>query len=452
MENTNILPTLPLEKNAHTLRMYLIFWIGQLVSLFGSSVVQFAFAWYLTSQSDNPIYMSIFMFISFLPHIFLGPLAGVVADRYDRKKVILIADSFQAIITLALILITNWVPLSLTLLIGAIAIRYLGQCFHFPAVSAVAATMVPDDKLGQINGIKGFAGALVQMGAPFVRALLINRFSLIQIFWIDVITFGLATIPLLFIKIPKVHPTEKAQDQASESKPKTSYYRDFIEGMKTVKETPGLSVLIATAIFNNLLITPLNVLNSYLILYEHNGTAQQFAIVGIFIQAGIMLGSILMSVKKNWKNRRIHFTLWHYIAFTGYAIIGLAPFGALWLVSLGGFIFLFSIPVINTFYITYMQLSVPKEKQGRIFAIDQALSSIASPIGMLLAAPLANLMGIGNLFTTCAFIAMGIITLFVMTGKMKKIDFDKFDTSVNAENSAIVTESTEDIAIPVEVH
>ncbi|MHA1610928.1 MAG: hypothetical protein ACTSYU_02655, partial [Promethearchaeota archaeon] len=227
---------------------------------------------------------------------------------------------------------------------------------------------------------------------------------------------------------------------------------DFIEGMKTVKETPGLGVLIATAIFNNLLITPFNVLNSYLILYEHNGTAQQFAAVGIFVQAGILLGSILMAVKKDWKNRRIHFTLWHYIAFTGYVIIGLAPFGALWLVSLGGFIFLFSIPIINTFYNTYIQLSVPKEKQGRIFAIDRALSSIASPIGMLLAAPLANLMGIGNLFTMCAIVAMGIISLFVMTGKMKKIDFDKFDSSVNTEAPITNIESQDEIALPLEVH
>jgi MFS transporter, DHA3 family, macrolide efflux protein len=425
-------PPLPtIEKNAHTFRLYLIFWLGQLISLFGSTIVQFAFGWYLTTYSSNPAYMAVFMLVTFAPNIILSPIAGVVADKYSRKAIIIMADSFQAFITLVLIIMANWVPLSIVLLIGAMGIRYLGQAFHYPATNAVTATLVPDEKLSQMNGLGSMVSALIQIVAPLLGAVLITQFTLVQIFWVDVITFFIALLPLLFIKIPKVAAPDPALADSlvktSRQKRKQHHYaRDFAEGMRAVRETPGLGILILTAVFNNLFITPINVLSSYYILYDHGGNANTYAIVGIFIQAGIVVGSLYMSIKKKWKNRRFHFIIWHFIAFTGYLLVGIAPRGAFWMISLGGFIFLLGIPVINTLYVTYMQTAVPKEQQGRIFALDRALSSIASPIGMILAAPLGAWLGIGNLFSLCALISMAIITTFTLTGQMKKIKFDEY--------------------------
>ena len=135
-----------------------------------------------------------------------------------------------------------------------------------------------------------------------------------------------------------------------------------------------------------------------------------------------VLANVLMSAKKNWKNKRFQFVLWHYIAFIGYAIAGLTPKGQFWLMSAGGFILLFAIPIINTFYLTYIQVAVPKEKQARVFSLDSFFSSAATPIGMIICVPLAAIIGIGNLFTACAIIAMVIITIFVVTKQL--INFD----------------------------
>ena len=104
--------------------------------------------------------------------------------------------------------------------------------------------------------------------------------------------------------------------------------------------------------------------------------------------------------------------------------MGLAPFRAFWMISLGGFIFLFSIPVINTFYLTYIQISVPKDKLGRVFSLDSTFSSIATPIGVILCGPMANIFGIGNVFVICGILAITIISVFVLTGQIRKIDFD----------------------------
>jgi len=414
---------LQIIKNSKTLRHYIIFLVGQLFSLFGSSVVQFAGTWWITLQTDDPFYMSISLLLMFAPQLLFGVVAGVIADKYSRKVVILITDAYQAIITLLLIIFSSFVLESLWVFIIFISIRHIGQAFQKPAVQTVAPMFVPDEKLSQINGINSLLQALIQIVSPIIGALLIGRFTIIQIMWLDIISFGLASIPLLFIKFPKIH-TISEEGTVQDVKKKSSYITNFKEGLNAIKETPGLWVLILTSVFNNLLITPINVLMTYYIYYDHEGNAETFAMVSIIVNLGVIGGSILMSVKKNWKNKRFQFVLWHYIAFIGYAIAGLTPKGQFWLMSAGGFILLFAIPIINTFYLTYIQVAVPKEKQGRVFSLDSLFSSAATPIGMIICVPLAEIIGIGNLFTACAFIAMIIITIFTVTKQIAKVDFD----------------------------
>jgi len=412
-----------ITKNSKTFRSYIIFLIGQLFSLFGSSVVQFAGTWWITLQTDDPFYMSITLLLMFAPQLLFGALAGVIADKFNRKVVIIITDAYQAIVTLLLIIFSSFVLESLWVFIIFLSVRHIGQAFQKPAVLTVAPMLVPDEKLSQINGLNSLLQALIQIVSPIVGALLIGRFTIIQIMWLDIISFGIASLSLLFIKFPKIQ-LKPEEGKVIENEEDQSFFENFKEGLDAIKETPGLWVLILTSVFNNLLITPLNVLLTYYIYYDHQGSATTFATVSIIVNLGIIGGSILVSVKKNWKNKRFQFILWHYIAFIGYAIAGLTPTGQFWLLSAGGFILLFAIPIINTFYLTYIQIAVPKEKQGRVFSLDSLFSSAATPIGMIICVPLAAIIGIGNLFTTCAIIATAIITIFVLTKQIAKVDFD----------------------------
>ncbi len=414
---------LQITKNSKTLRHYYIFLMGQLFSLMGSSVVQFAGTWWITLQTEDPLYMSITLLLMFAPQLLFGALAGVIADKYNRKVVIIITDAYQAIITLLLIIFSSFVLESLWVFIIFLSIRHIGQAFQMPAVKTVASMLVPDDKLSQINGMNSLFQSLIQIVSPIIGALLIGKFSIVQIMWIDIISFGLASLPLLFIKFPKIHQVSKERN-TDEKKKKSSYFVNFKEGLDAIKETPGLWVLILSSVFMNLLVTPINVLMTYFIYYDHEGNAEIFAIISIIVNLGLIGGSILMSIKKNWKNIRFHFVLWHYLAFSGYAIIGLSPKGSFWLMSAGGFLLLFGMPIVNTFYYTYIQKAVPKEKQGRVFSLDSLFSSAATPIGMIICIPLARIMGIGNLFTASAIIAMIIITIFTVTKQIAKVEFD----------------------------
>ena len=415
---------LQIIKNSKTFRSYIIFLIGQLFSIFGSSVVQFAGTWWITLQTDNPLYMSISLLLMFAPQLLFGALAGVIADKYNRKLVIIITDAYQAIITLLLIIFSSFVLESLWVFIIFISIRHIGQAFQRPAVQTVAPMLVPDEKLSQINGMYSLLQALIQLASPFVGALLISRFSIIQIMWLDVISFVLAAIPLFLIKFPKIHlKPEEGTIEGTEKK--SSFFVNFKEGLYAINETPGLWTLIIASVFTNLFITPLNVLMSLYIYYDHEGTAEIYAIISIIMNIGIIGSSILMSVKKKWKNKRFQMILWCILAFLGYGIIGIAPTGLFWLITGGGFLLLFVQPIINTIYLTYMQTAVPKDKQGRVFSLDSLFSSIATPIGMILCVPLAEIIGIGNLFTICSVLGIVLITILTITKQFAKVEFDK---------------------------
>ncbi|UYP43854.1 hypothetical protein NEF87_000139 [Candidatus Lokiarchaeum ossiferum] len=427
---------LTIEKNNKTFKMYIIFFIGQSISLFGSSIVQFAGTWWITEQSQDPLYMSILMLLMFVPQLIIGPIAGVLADKFSRKKIIILSDAFQALVTLAIIIFAATITNDLWLFIVFLSIRYVGQAFQQPAVKTVIPMLVPDDKIGQINGISSLLQALLTMGSPFVGAILLNYYTISQIMIIDIISFGIAMLPLIFISFPNIHQmaTSSAKNEEKKTKIKSSFFTDFKIGLKGISETPGLWILIISVLFTNLAATPVNVLASYFVLYDHGGSALIYSIIGACITIGVIGGSIFMSIKKKWKNRRRSYILFHFLTYGGLIIIGLAPRGAFWMIALGGFLMMASIPMINNFYITYMQVIVPKEKQGRVFSMDTFFSTVATPIGMVGAAPLANLIGNSMVFTLCGIIAFGILALFSLTKQYSKVQFDAIDAQDHIEN------------------
>ena len=139
--------------NKKTFKNYIFLYSGQLFSLLGSSITQFVIIWWITIETESTIILSIASFVYILPMTLAMPIAGVIVDRYNRKKIIVIVDSLQAFTTLFIIMLFNLEitePLLIIILNGLLG---LFQGFHMPTVSAIVPTMVPKDKLSRINGV-----------------------------------------------------------------------------------------------------------------------------------------------------------------------------------------------------------------------------------------------------------------------------------------------------------
>ena len=408
-----------------TLRSYLFFWSGQLVSLMGSLIVQFAITWWITVITGSVFFLAIGTFFYFLPMIFIAPIAGVLTDRWNRKALIAVVDSFQSLVTVWIIVLFYLGIADPLVVILINSLRGVCQAFHMPAVSAIVPTMVPKNKLSRINGVGYLFTSLIQVVGPVMGALLMAFFSnqLQSILWVDVITFGIAMIPLLLIKIPRVR-----NNSEMDKKPKTkSFRRDFKEGILTIKLIPGMIILLVLDIFISFVISPIQVLLPFYISEIHLGNAFDLAFVWASFNGGMILGGIITTLKKNWKHKIPIYFIFMMVVMGLISFLGFAPTGVFLILWVGMAIVGLILPIINTIYMTIVQTTVPPDKMGRVSSVLQSISVVAFPIGTLIAGPLAEVIGIRSVFLYGGILGLVIVFLFWRSTKIRHINYDNFE-------------------------
>jgi len=419
--------------NQKTFRNYLMLWSGQLFSLLGSMVVHFIITWWIQEKTNNPIFLAIASLMYFLPMLIATPIAGVLSDRINRKKIILVVDSLQTVATFILIMLFLMNFTEIWIIFIFLAIRSIFQGFHYPTVSSVIPLMVPKDKLSRINGVNFLFSGLVQLIGPALAAALSLFLTFHQILWLDIITFFIALIPLLLIQIPSVERKE-----SSKSADKPSFFTDFKEGFVLLRSVPVLFTIIILAMFLNFLIQPLGVLLPYYVNTLHGGTLNEYAFVSISMNAGMILGAIVTTKKNKWSHKILTTFIGIIVLFLGYAYLALIPTGFFIMMVIGLLIMGITLPIINTIFQTIEQTIVPPDKIGRVMSIDSTLSLIISPLGIILTGILSVPLGVTTLFLFCGIIGVSIsIATYLITNirhfeKEKKTDSDTL--SVSDEN------------------
>ena len=407
------------QANQKTFRSYLMFWSGQLISLFGSMVVYFVIIWWITEETQSPMYLAIASFLFIICQVIVLPIAGVLADRLNRKVIILVADSLQAVATLILLVLFQLNLANIWIVFIFISIRSVFQAFHLPTVNSIIPIMVPKESLSRINGINFLFTGVVQIIAPLIGATLMIFLPINTILWVDLITFCIAVIPLILIKIPSVkNPKEMVE--------KNSFLKEFKLGIKTIKVIPGLITLIFYSMLLNFLLMPFNVLLPYIIEapHIHAGSASDFAFVMVFFQVGMVLGALLTSVKKEWKHK-IFTYFGSLVVCTGIlSVLALAPNGFFLMMGIATFVLGFLLPIGNTIYMTIIQTVVPHDKMGRVISMDHSISALISPIGALIAGPLAEVIGVRIVFLLSSIIGVVATSYTWSRMKAKKVNYD----------------------------
>ena len=161
---------------------------------------------------------------------------------------------------------------------------------------------------------------------------------------------------------------------------------------------PGLVALLLWSMVLNFLLMPANILLPYYIAFEHGGSEFDLALISVFFSVGMIGGSLLTSIKKNWNHKLFSYFGSLFILMGFVSVYAFVPIGWYPLMWIANMIVGFMLPIGNTIYMTVVQLTVPQDKMGRVTSIDQSLSSIMSPIGAISAGPLAELIGIRPLF------------------------------------------------------
>nr|AIA14570.1 Major Facilitator Superfamily [uncultured bacterium] len=392
----------------------ILFLSGQTISLFGTALVQYAIMWHITLTTQSGVMMTISIVCGFLPTFFLSPFAGVWADRYNRKKLIILSDSFIALSTLilAILFMNGYNALWLLFLISAI--RALGTAVQTPAVGAILPLLVPEDKLTKVNGVNGSIQALVMLTAPMLSAALLTMASIDVIFLIDVVTAAIAVaVLLLFVRV-KTHA--KAAEQQT-----TSYFADMRKGFDYVKEHSYVKKFFVFMTFFMLLVAPAAFLTPLQVTRTFGEDVWRLTAIEIAFSIGMMLGGALIASWGGFSNKIHTMTLSCLIFGLCTVALGVVPNFWIYIAFMG--LAGVSMPLFNTPATVLLQEKVEVDYMGRVFGVMGMISSVTMPMGMLVFGPLADVVDIEWLLIVSG--ALLFIQAFFLLGNKSLVEAGK---------------------------
>lgn len=387
-------------------------WTGQALSLFGSALVQFALVWWLTQKTGSATTLTTAFLIAMLPQIVLGPFAGALVDRWNRRIIMISADATIAMFSLLLAWLFATGRVEVWHIYAIMAIRSLGGAFHFPAMSASTPLMVPGEQLTRVNGLNQTLQGINGLIAPPVGALLLGFFQTQVVLLVDVGTAAMAILPLLFIPIPQ---PERGEESTQTVKP--TLFNDIGVALRYIRSWPGLVAILAMALFLNFLLVPSGALLPLLVTEHFRKGAIELGFLESAQGFGLIAGGVILSIWGGFK-RKIATSITGIIGLgLGIMLVGLAPANLFYLAIAGTVILGFMIPITNGPIGAILQSVIRPDMQGRIMSLVNSAATAISPLGLLLAGPLSDWLGIRVWFWAGGLICLsiGIAAFFVPT-------------------------------------
>jgi DHA3 family macrolide efflux protein-like MFS transporter len=363
-------------------------WTGQAISLLGSMLVQFALVWWLTASTGSARVLASATLVAMLPGIFVGPFAGALVDRWNRRGLMIVADGIIALATVGLAYLFAVGAVRVWHIYALLFIRATAGGFHWPAMRASTSLMVPERHLARVEGLNQALHGLMNIVAPPLGALLLSLLPLQAVLAIDVGTAALAIAPLFFIAIPQ------PQRRSSQAQSKTSLWQDVGEGLRYVWSWPGLLGVGVMATLINFLFNPAFALLPLLVTQHFGGQALELGWLESALGIGVVVGGLLLSAWGGFR-RRILTSLMGLIGMgVGIMFIGLAPASAFWLALGAMFLAGFMNPIVNGPLFAVLQARVAPEMQGRVFTVIQSAATAMSPLSLAVAGPVADTLGV----------------------------------------------------------
>lgn len=384
-------------------------WIGQAFSLFGSSLVDFALIWWLTEVTGSETILSLSTLTALIPTMLLGPFAGSLIDKFSRRKVMILADSSIAVVTLCLLTAFLTGTEQVWMFFVVLFLRSLGNAFHQPAMLASTTLMVPEDQLTRIGGMNRILQGAMKIVAPALGAMLISLFEVQSVLIIDVVTASIAVGTLLFVSIP--NPEAGAG--------KAHVWQDTLDGIRYLKSARNVLFVVLTCTLANVFCGPTNAFRPLLIKEVFGGGAAEIGYVGSVSGIGLLVGGFIMSTWKGFKRKLITSGLgWGGVGLF-FMLVALCPgdqfYLALFFFFAAGLSGAVGGAPLDAFYQTY----VPDELQGRVFSLLTTLDNLTVPIGLIISAVAGSRVPVPVWFFLVGISHFGLFVAWAFSKKLK---------------------------------
>lgn len=364
------------------MRSFLIIWIGQVISILGSGLTGFALAVWIYEKTGQATPFAMTVLFGSLPSILLMPLAGSLADRWNRRWLMILSDTGNALVTLAAFLLLTFGSLEVWHIYIISLVGSVVSAFQEPAYMASITMLVPKKDFGRASGMMQMGGALGSIVTPILAGVLFISIGFQGIILIDFVTFFFAIGALFIVRIPQ--PKVEARSDGK----KSNAFSDFGMGWNFLRARSGLLGLLFYYAMVNFLLNFSGVLTGPLVLSRH--PASTLGLVQTVMGIGMLAGGLVMSTWGGPRKRRIPAV----IGFISLAMIGLILAGlrvSPVFPAAGLALMLFFIPLASGTSQAVWQTKVSPELQGRVFSVRAMLSRSMMPVAYLVAGPLADL-------------------------------------------------------------
>jgi MFS family permease len=406
------------------IRDFAFLWTGMTVSLLGDGIYFVTIAWQVYELSNAPTALSIVGLAWTLPLVLFVLLGGVISDRFDRRRVMIIADILRGLAIAAIGVLAVAGEVELWHLVVLVAFYGAGEALFMPSFTAIVPDIVPRDLLVEANALDIFVRTMTaRMAGPAIGGVAIGAFGTGGAFLLDAASFGVSALALLAMSSRPLAAREPS-----------SVLSDVAEGLRFVRSQTWLwGTLVAASITLLCFYGPWEVLVPYVVKNELGGSARDLGFVFGAGGLGAVLSSLVMS-QRSLPRKHITFM---YGAWTvsGFAIIGYGVATEIWQAMLAA---LFAGGLGNAgmiVWMTLMQTRVPSTLLGRVSSLDWFVSIGLIPVSFALTGPIAGAVGARETLIGAGVLAGSITFAFLFLPGMRDIERDEGALSIRDANA-----------------
>jgi MFS family permease len=461
------------ENDKSWIKTFAFIWSGQLFSTLSSQVVTFSVIFWLSIKTGSAGVLALGTLSSMLPNLILGFFTGVLVDRWDRKRTMIVADLYVAAVTLVIIVLIWAGDVHIGYLYAMLALRSVGSAFHVPAMEASVPLLAPKDKLMRVAGVDNMIFSVSTIASPALAALFISLFDISRVLWFDIIGALIACTSLLFVHIPnpwdapgeadasgelapdrtgvlapdrtgvlapdridklapdlgaaqnlsaqpaeKFAQTDKKSAQTDKKSARLSYreelqlfFKQLKEGVHEVVIRPGLLWMFIFTIFASIAMVPISTLFPLMTLNHFAGNTYMMSVVEISWGVGMLVGGGLMSLSWfKFNNIKLINLMYIIIGFT-YAASGFLPAP-----RFDMFVVLTALggiagAIFFGAFTVLLQTTLHSAVLGRVFSIHNSFIMIPAMISLMATGFIADAVGLENTFRISGLILILIGTL-----------------------------------------
>lgn len=396
-----------MEKNKKWKSQFIVVALGQAISMLGSQGVQFALIWWLAEKTSSPLMLGISGIVAYLPMSLFSPIAGIAADRYNRKFISIFSDMTMGMIALIYAVLLFFLDLPVWTVFVMLCVRGIGSTFQQPAIQSIIPQLVPKDQLVKTNGWMQLLNSGSFLLGPVIGASLYAIFPMSVVLMSDVVGAILASVALAVVKIPKLEKTENEKQR---------FVTEIKEGLQVFREDKKLFYIVIAEALCMFFYAPLSSFYPLMTSDYFDLSAMYGSAVELSFAIGMIVSSLLFSsvLKVERKIR---------VSFIGLLGMGIASVicGVIPPVYIGWFFFAASCMClgvaenVHTIPLTaYIQETVAPKKMGRAFSVLTLISSVPMPVGLLFSSPIAEKVGVNVWFFISGLCMLTLTTLVLI--------------------------------------